>query len=247
LRPTFDQLGWNPKTGETARQVTLRADLINALGDLNDKDIISGCRERFHKFLDDPASIPPDLRPSIFNVVGRYADEATWEKIHELGTHTASIEEKQIYYNALTQTVDPGLAKRALQIALTEELPTSRAVSMVPRVARQSEHPDIAWDFARTHMKQLLEKADALTALRYAPCLFSFFSGPSRIQELETYAKTSLPPDSAKFVTEAVDEIGFRSGFRQQLLPQLTTQLTPSRSNANTSISPKSAPARPVR
>ena len=34
-------------------------------------------------------------------VVGRYADEKTWEKLHELGLRTTSIEEKQNYYNAL--------------------------------------------------------------------------------------------------------------------------------------------------
>ena len=31
---------------------TLRASLINALGDLNDPEIIAGCRERFEKYLD---------------------------------------------------------------------------------------------------------------------------------------------------------------------------------------------------
>ena len=109
---------------------------------------MKGCRERFQGFLADPASIPPDLRPSIFEVVGRYADDSAWKKIHELGLKTTSIEEKQTYYDALACAADPKLMRRTMQIALTDELPTSRALGLVAKVARESGHPDVAWDFA---------------------------------------------------------------------------------------------------
>src|SRR5438876_12097156 len=101
----------------------LRASLINALGDLNDPEITAGCRERFEKYLANPASLAPDLRPSVLAVVGRYADEKTWSKLHELGLKTTSIEEKQNYYNALAEAIDPKLVKKTLPIALTDELP----------------------------------------------------------------------------------------------------------------------------
>ena len=76
-------------------------------------------------------------------------------------------------------------AARTLEISLGDELPTSRALSVVPSVARESEHADVAWDFAKAHMKQLLAKTDALGANSYAPGLFTFFSDPARIAELE--------------------------------------------------------------
>src|SRR5207249_6637956 len=110
LRPSFDALGWDPKAGEPANAGNLRASLIAALGDLNDPEIVSGCRERFQKYLDNPKSLPPDLRRPMFEVVARYADEATWNKLHELGLKTTSIEEKQNYYDALAGAIDPELA-----------------------------------------------------------------------------------------------------------------------------------------
>ena len=118
----------NRNLSEPARIGSLRASLISALGVLDDEEIVTGCRERFQKFLADPASIPPDLRPSIFAVVGRYADDAAWKKIHELGLKTTSIEEKQNYYDALACAADPKLVRRTMQIALGDELPTSRAI-----------------------------------------------------------------------------------------------------------------------
>jgi len=221
LRPTFETLSWDPKQGEPPTTGNLRASLIEALGDLNDPEIVAGCRERFEKYLANPASLAPDLRPAIFAIVGRYADEKTWTKLHELGLKTTSIEEKQNYYNALACATDPKLVKKTLAIALTDELPTSRATFLVPRVARDGDHPDIAWEFATANMKALLAKTDAAGSNRYAPALFTFFSDDSRVGELKTYAKNNLPPESAPEVTKAVDEIQFRTEFKRRLTSQL--------------------------
>ena len=43
--------------------------------------------------------------------------------------------------SALARTIDPKLAARTLEISLGDELPTSRAVYLVTKVARQSEPP----------------------------------------------------------------------------------------------------------
>jgi len=223
LRPTFETLSWGPKEGEPPTAANLRASLINALGDLNDPEIIAGCRERFKKYLANPASLAPDLRPSVLAVVGHYADEKTWNKLHELGLKTTSIEEKQNYYSALSEAIDPRLVKKTLPIALTEELPTSRALFLVPAVARDSGHPDIAWEFAKANMKTLLAKTDAAGANRYAASLFTFFSEDSRTDELKSYAKANLPPASVPDVAKVVDEVQFRAEFKKRLAPQLNT------------------------
>ena len=226
LRPSFEQVGWEPKSGEPTKIALLRGSLINALGDLNDEEIVAGCRERFQKFLSDPKSLAPDLRAPVFAVVGRYADEATWNKLHELGMKTTSIEEKQNYYDALACALDPKLAARTLEISLGDEVPTSRAIYLVAKVARQSEHPDVAWQFAKAHMKQLLAKTDALAANSYAPGLFTFFSDAARISELERYAKSDLPPTAAKDVAKAIDEVGFRAEFKPRLATQIAAWIS---------------------
>ena len=221
LRPTFDAVGWETKPDEKAATANLRASLITELGNLNDPKVVANCRGRFKAFLTNPESLAPDLRPAVFSVVGRYADELTWNELHQLGLKTTSVEEKQNYYDALAGAIDSKLVKKSLPIALTDELPTSRAIFLVLRVARESGHPDIAWDFARANMKALLAKTDALGANTYAPSLFTFFSDGSRAQELRTYAKNNLSAASAREVAKALDEIQFRSEFKKRLAPQL--------------------------
>jgi aminopeptidase N len=222
LRPTFDAVGWDVKPDDKPATANLRASLITALGNLDDPKIIATCRERFKAFLSNPESLAPDLRPAVFSVVGRYADQSTWNELHQLGLKTTSIEEKQNYYDALADAIDPKLVKKTLPIALTDELPTSRAIFLVLRVARESGHPDIAWDFARANMKALLAKADALGANTYAPSLFTFFTDNSRARELGTYAKNNRPAANIPQVAKAMDEIQFQSEFKTRLAPQLS-------------------------
>jgi aminopeptidase N len=222
LRPTFEALGWEVKEGEPLTAGNLRASLVAALGNLNDEQVIADCRARFAKYLAAPASLAPDLRPAVFTVVGRYADEKTWNQLHELGLKTTSIEEKQNYYNALAYATDPGLVKKTLPLALTDELPSSRAIFLVSRVARESGHPDVAWNFAKANMRALLANTDAGLANRYAPSLFTFFSDPSRVDELRAYAKTNLPPSTTPEVAKVADEILFRAELKKRLAQQLT-------------------------
>jgi len=222
LRPMFDELGWDPKKDQPPNDSLLRASFLVALGDLNDQEIITGCKQRFQKFVIDPASLAPDLRGSVCFVAGQNSDDATWNKLHELGLKTTSIEEKQNYYDGLAAARDPKLAEKALQISLTDELPTSRALHEVGKVARYSRHPDLAWNFAKANMKALLEKTDALGANTFAPSLFIFFSEKSRADELKAYAKSNLPATSGHEVAKAVDEVEFRAEFKKRLAPQLT-------------------------
>jgi len=222
LRRSFDALGWEARRDDTPRAALLRSSLIAALGDLQDRQVLDGCRERFKKYVKDPVSVPADLRASVLWVVGHEADDATWNQLHALGLKTTSLEEKAHYYDALAAVRDAKLALKTLQISLTDELPTSRALFLVSKVARYSGRPEVAWDFAKKNMKALLAKTDALGANSYAPSLFTFFSDATRATELKEYAKTNLPPASGKEVAKAVDEIEFRAEFKRRLVPQLS-------------------------
>src|SRR5437588_12503738 len=130
---------------ESPRESLLRASLILALADLNDQEIVAGCKRRFEKYVVDPASLAPDLREPVCFVVGQNADEATFNKLHELGMKTTSIEEKRNYYDAMTAARAPTLAAKASQVSLTDDLPTSRALHNLGKVARYSRHPVLAW------------------------------------------------------------------------------------------------------
>ena len=118
--------------------------------------------------------------PGDFLIVGRYADSATWEKLHKLGLKTNSTEEKQYFYEALASTIEPRLIERTLPLALTDELPTSRAAALLTLSARHGEHPELVWEYAQEHMKALLAKQDALGVNVFARGPLHLFLKPER-------------------------------------------------------------------
>jgi len=228
LRPVFDKVGWQPRSDEAPNIATLRGILISSLGALGDPDILAGARERFQTLSSDPKSVPPDIRRAVLAVVARDADEPTWTALRDLGLRTTVIAEKDDLYGALAHSRDPKLIQKTLAIALTDELPAANASYLPPRVARESEHPELAWQFAKANMKALLAKTDALSANSYAPTMIMFFSDPGRIPELKSYAKSNLSSASARAVAESVDEIEFRAEFKKRVVSQLETALQPS-------------------
>jgi aminopeptidase N len=219
LRPAFDRMGWDPKPAEEAARGLLRVRLISILGDLGDQGVISAARERFQKFLADPKTLPPDLRPAVLGVVGRYADAKTWETLHALGLKTKSIEEKGNFYEAMADALAPDLAKRTLPLALTDELPASRATGLVVEVSRFGEQPVLAWEFAQAQRKRLDPKLGALGQIYFVPGVMRGFSDAERASELEAYARKNLPFDAKSEINKAAEDIRFRADLKAQLRP----------------------------
>ena len=221
LKPIFGRIGWEPKKGEQVADGLLRAKLIAELSEFGDEDVIAGARERFKKFLADPNMLLPDLRPAVLNVVGRYANQETWNKLHELGLKTQSVEEKGNFYHAMAAALSPELAKRTLPLSLTDELPASRAIFLIALVARAGEQPEIAWDFAQANREKLDAKLSAVNAVRFVPYLMRGFSDPQRATELETYAQKYMPPGAKSEVEKAAEEIRFNADLKARIIPEI--------------------------
>ena len=221
LKPVLDRVGWEPKPGEKAARGLLRANLIATLGDVADQDVINAARERFQNFVADPQTLPPDLRPAVLGVVGRYADRKTWEMLHELGLKTKSIEEKGLFYSAMAGALDPELAKRTLPLSLTDELPAPRATGLVTNVSRSGEQPGLAWEFAQAERKQLDSKLAEFGKIRFAPNIMRTFSEARRAMELEVYARKNLPADAKIEIAKTAEEIRFKADLKARLLPEI--------------------------
>ena len=159
------EVGWEPRPNESCVNRHLLRSLTHsrARAARMIQEIVAGCRERFAKFLSDPQALAPDLRPPVFTVVGHYADEKTWEKLHELGMKTTSIEEKQNYYRRARRQTRSELLDARSHLSLTDELPTSRALPRcVPFVRARWRPSGSGVGFCASAHETLLAKADAL-------------------------------------------------------------------------------------
>ncbi len=187
LRPLFDRIGWQAADGEPIDRALLRTRLIRTLGDFGDEAVLAEAKRRFDAFLQDAASLPPNLRDSVTHLVGRGADRTTYQTLLDLGRKSTNTEERVRYYSALAGAVDPALARETLAIALTEELPTDVGRRLIFWVA-EGEHPDLAVEFVKNNFETLATKHGSSFRNTFVSNLMANFSDAARAEELKGFA-----------------------------------------------------------
>lgn len=219
LQPQLQRLGWRHHVSEPGTDALLRGRVITALGWFGDKQVIAEARARFEKFLSNPKSLPADLRAPVLKIVGRYSDRKTYEKIHELARNANGTEERQLYYLAMAGALDPALAKETLALSLTDETVPQETTALVIQVAQAGERQDLAWEFAKDNIKELLPKVDSFERNSYLPSLLNTFSDTTHAEELETYVKANVSEDALAKAKEAAESIRFKAALKQRELP----------------------------
>ncbi len=217
LQPQFDKLGWDAKPGEKPLDDLRRNSVIRTLGGFGDEAVLREARARFAK----PETLTGDLRDNVWWLVGRNADEKIYKQLHEAAKKTDSVEQKRSLYGALAAARDPALIKKTLAISLADELPPQHAARIVQRVAGGSEQPELAWEFAQSHIKELIAKLSSFRANDYVADIFENFVDSARAEELESWSKTNLPPDAAPSTAKAADAIRFKAALKDRLLPEI--------------------------
>jgi hypothetical protein len=220
LDPIFRRTGWEPRPGEEPAAESLRVQLVGMLGSWGVNQFRSEAQSRVFKYLEKPESLNGPLRGVLLATAGRYASEDMWTQLHSRAKSTIETDHKAELYRALASTRTPALAKKALTIALSDELPARQSTRLVRDIAA-GQFPEIAWEFAQKNLPALLSKLSALDANRFIPSLFQAFADEERALELEDFVKANLPPTALKATAIMTDEIRFKAESKRRLLPQL--------------------------
>jgi aminopeptidase N len=155
-------------------------------------------------------------------VVGRHADEETYQALHRLAHAETSTEEKRRLYGALAASLDPKHADRTLALSITTELPPQGATRLVQAVGDDGEQPAAAWNFAKQNLGTLMALLPSIRSYGYAPSLFTAFADDARAEELAAFAREKLPPESEYEVAKAIDEIRYKAEMKKRVLPEIT-------------------------
>ena len=213
--PRLQQLGFVPRAGEPATDAVLRNTLIRALGLIGDPAVTAEAHRLFAAWQSNPNAIPGSLRTTWLQVIARNADEATWNAIHARAQTTTSALEKASLYQMLGAAHDDALARRALDLALTDEPGKTTSAGMIGTVAGQ--HSRMAVDFALAHLDQVNQLIDISGRSRFMQRLAGGSSDPALIPILEAYANANLAPTDRKPVEAAIERIRFSATERARI------------------------------
>jgi aminopeptidase N len=223
LTPVFAQVGWAARPGELDTVAILRSDLIETLSALGDPASIAEARRRYELQTADSAAVPAPLRKTILAVVARHADATAWDQLHAAARAEKTPLIKDELYSLLSTTEDEGLARRALELALTSEPGATNGLEMISGVARL--HPDLAFDFALAQLAALNEKLDTFSRSQYFPFLASRSADPAMIDKISAYAVANLAAGSRRPADTAAATVADRIRVRSERLPAIDAWL----------------------
>jgi aminopeptidase N len=219
LRPVFDRIGWDGGPSEEIDHALLRSRLIGVLGSFGDDAVIAEAKRRFAVFVKDSASLSTELRGTVTNLVGRYADRATYDTLLALGRKTTNTEERVRYYTAAASARDPALAEETLAIALTDELPTSLVGTLISQVASQGEHRDLAWSFVKANLTALAAKQGPSFQNNFPANLMTNFTDAAHAAELASFAPAQATSGGRLVAARSYERIMTDADFSAQQLP----------------------------
>jgi aminopeptidase N len=223
LSPVFARLGWQAKPGESVPTGLLRMQLIGSLGSLGDPSVLGEARRRYAAQATDPKAVPPELRKIIYDLVASQADAATWDKLHAEAKAEKTPLIKDQLYALLSISHDDVLARRALELALTDEPGATNSARMISAVGYQ--HPDMAFDFAVAHRTQVDKLVDSTSSSRYYPGLGGSSFDPAMIDKIKAYADAHIAAGSRRVADTVIANITYRMMVRQQRMPAVDAWL----------------------
>ncbi|MES2756715.1 MAG: M1 family metallopeptidase [Pseudomonadota bacterium] len=224
LAPILRQVGWDARAGENATVATLRSNLIYTLSELGDAATVAEARRRHAAQASDPQALPAALRKTVMAVVAARADGAAWEELHRSAQAERSPMIKDGMYELLASPADAALARRALELAMTDEPGVTNSAAMLAQVAHR--HPDLAFDFALANMAKVNERVDATSRSRFFPRLAAGSANPATIDKLDAYAKAHLAAGARRDADTAIAGIRDRIKVRAERLPAIDAWLT---------------------
>jgi len=208
--PRMQQLGFAPRAGEPAVDALLRSTLIGTLGKFKDPTVLAESKRLFTAWQANSNAVPGSLKQTWLGVIARNADEATWNAIHAKAQAATGSVERTSLYELLGSTTDEALARRALDLALTDEPGKTTSAGIITEVA--GEHPRMAVDFVLAHLAQVNQLVDISGRSRFMQRLAGGSNDASLVATLEAYASANLAASDRKPIDQAVDRIRFESG-----------------------------------
>jgi aminopeptidase N len=207
--PRLRQLGFVPKAGEPAVDALLRTTLIATLGKYRDAEVVSEARRLFGAWQGNPDAIPGSLKSTWLGVIASNADAATWDAIHAKAKATTGFAERTSLYQLLGRAQDEALARRTLDLALTDEPGKTLSAGMITAVAQQ--HPTLAINFVLQHLAQVNGLIDISGRSSFMQRLAGDSHDAALIPVLEAYAKANLAESDRAPVQRSIDRIRYQS------------------------------------
>jgi aminopeptidase N len=218
LKTPFERLGWDARAGEAPSVQQLRHALIGDLGAWGEPSVVEEARRRFAAFLTDHRHVAPDDQGALLTVVGHHADAATFEQLRALAKSTNDTNELQRYVIALASVDDPGLAARAAQIAMSDDIPPqAESLRFYMLATLAGRHGLVSWQAFTANSAKALVALGAYADETIAQNVPLIYGTDVPLAQLESWIRSKVPPEMSPVVERGMAMAKFKLAVQAAL------------------------------
>ncbi len=225
LTPMLKNLGWDPQPGESDEQSTLRLQVLGSLGyDARDPEVLAAARKIADKALADPSAVDHQTAGGAFGLAALDAGPDFYDKIMAGMKSPKSPEEYYMYLYTLPQFRDQKLLERTLELAISPDVRSQDALSVVTSVLGNPDGRQLAWNFIRQHWPEL-EKAGGPFASAQIVGATSMFCDPALRDQVTDFFAAHKIAAAERTYKQSIERINGCVDLKTQQQPQLASWL----------------------
>ncbi|MEE9601018.1 MAG: ERAP1-like C-terminal domain-containing protein, partial [Thermoplasmata archaeon] len=217
-QPTAGRIGWDSRPSDKHLDALLRSTVLGCLGSYEDSQTIREAVARFEAYLEDRASLHPDLRDVVLNLTGQEGDRSVYDTLWELEREATLNEEKVRLLMALTRPKREELLRETLERSLSEEVRSQDTVFVVAGVASNRHGRESAWEFIKDNWAEFDRRygRGGLDGLTYLVSVTGAFTTLERAEEVEEFFRTHPVPAARRTVQQSLERIRLNAKWLEQ-------------------------------
>jgi aminopeptidase N len=225
LTPEMNQLGWQPKPGDSDEQKDLRARIFHALGyDARDPKALAEARSVAEQALNDPASVDHDMAFGALPLAALEGDSELYDKLMAAMKNAKSPEEHYMYFSTLPDFSDPKLLERTLNFAISPEVRSQDALQLITGVLSNPAGQQLAWDFIRQHWPDVEKAGGPFASAEVVSATGRFCDSAMKDQVTEFFTAHKVP-GAERTYKQSIESINNCVDLKSQQEPQLASWL----------------------
>ncbi len=202
------QVGWDAGPDEGHLDSLRRGVVLGQFGGYGDPGTIAEARGRFGRYLDDPASLHPDLKGVVYGLVAQEGDESTYDRLWTLEREADLHEERMRLLGALTRFQSRELLSDMLERSLSDEVRSQDSVLVVVSLAGNRYGKDLAWEFIKENWEEFDRRygRGGFAIMRLVGITGSF-TDPERAKDVEDFFDSHPAPSAARTIQQSLERI----------------------------------------
>ncbi len=201
-------IGWEAAPHEGHLDALKRQTLLGRLGMFEEPGTLEEAMHRFELFLEDPASLHPDLKNVVFTLAARQADRSVYDTLWALEREASLSEEKVRLLSALTVPKRENLLRETLERSLSDEVRPQDAVTVLVGVGSNRYGRDHAWEFIEENWEELTRRySKAGFLLRALVGVSEGFTTVNRAEEVEAFFRSHPTPAAQRKIQQSLERI----------------------------------------